>query len=423
MLRTNTRRDGNVAAVTAACLVGMLGVTALTLDGGMLMDKRRQVQAAADAAALAGAADLYWNWFSYYGKQDTPSGTARAAALAEAKANGYEDGVNGVTVQVRILPTTGPFANKDGHVEVVISASQTRFFSRLWGSDDTTYGARAVARGKRGGIYSGIMVLAPTGSGAFQTGGGGGVNLTGAPLIVNSNDPAAMIANGNGSSSAPGYYVVGTPGWSTPGGGSFTGTMYSGSQPVPDPLASLPVPDTSGLPVNRNGFKQSGNGNKTIDPGVYQGGISIQGGTVTMNPGIYYMQGGGFSVGGQGSVSGSGVMIYNDPQSNNDKIDISGQGSINLTPPTTGAYQGVLFFENRNSTVPVNIQGSNATAMTMTGTFYAASATLNVTGNGTQETIGAQYISYNVSLGGTAAFNVSWSPDITPGVREVWLVE
>src|SRR5437763_1432711 len=140
MLRTNTtRRGGNVAAVTAVCLIGILGVTALTMDGGLLMDKRRQVQAAADAAALAGASDLYYNWFSYYGKQDTPTQTAKAAALAEAKANGFENGVNGVTVDVRILPTTGPFAGKDGHVEVVISSSQKRFFSRLWGSDDITY--------------------------------------------------------------------------------------------------------------------------------------------------------------------------------------------------------------------------------------------------------------------------------------------
>jgi Flp pilus assembly protein TadG len=424
MPRTVARRDGNVAAVTAVCLIGILSVSALTLDGGLIMEKRRDAQSAADAAALAAAADLYYNWFTYFGKTDTPTGTAAAAAQAQAKANGYENGVNGVTVTVNILPKSGPFKNTDGHAEVIISASQKRFFSKIWASDDTTYGARAVARGKRGGISSGIMVLAPSGKGAYQTSGGGGVDLTGAPLIVNSNDAAAMVANGNGSSTAPQYYVAGVPGWSTPGGGSFVGTMYSGSQPMPDPLADLPVPDTTGLTVFKNGFKQSG-GNKssTIDPGVYTGGISIQGGTVTMNPGTYYMDGGGFNVGGTGSVSGSGVMIYNKPSSNNDKIDISGQGSINLTPPTSGTYQGVLFFEDRTSTVPVNINGSNATSMTMTGTFYAASATLNVSGNGTQQTIGAQYISYNVAISGNAAFSVSWSPDITPGVREVWLVE
>jgi hypothetical protein len=438
MLRTNHRRGGNVAALTAVSLVGLLGVAALTLDGGVLMDKRRSVQAAADAAALAGASDLYANWFTYYGKTDTPTGSGVKAAKAAAKANGYEDGVNGVEVKVYILPQSGPFASKDGHCEVIITASQKRFFSRLWGSDDISYGARAVARGKRGGISTGIMALAPSGKGSFTTGGGSGVTLTGAPLIVNSTDSQGLYANGNGTVSAPTFYLGGSPGWATPGGGIVDGTKVSNNPYQPDPLINLPVPvptqiDNYGNPVDathpamtvyKNGYSQSGSGKTaTLNPGVYQGGINIQGGSVTLNPGIYYMQGGGFNIGGQGSVVGAGVMIYNTGSANSDKIDISGQGSISLTPPTTGPYQGVLFFQDRTSTAPVNINGSSATAMTMTGTFYAASATLNVSGNGTQETIGAQYISYNVALGGNGTFSVNWSPDITPGVREVWLVE
>jgi hypothetical protein len=423
MLRTNPRRPGNVVAVTAVCLVGILSVTALALDGGLLMEKRRGVQTAADSAALAAAADLYWNWFTNFGKTDTPEGTAVAAAKAQAKANGYEDGVNGVTVTVNILPKSGPFMNVPGHAEVIISASQQRFFSGMWASDDTVYGARAVARGKRGGVNNGIIVLAPSGKGAFTTGGGAGMNLTGASMIVNSTDPAAMYANGGGAVNAPEFDVGGNPGYSIAGGGSFSGTIVPNMPPTPDPLADMPIPDTTNMTVFKNGFKSSGNKTSTIDPGVYVNGIQITGGTVTMNPGIYYMQGGGFSISGTGSVTGNGVMIYSAPQGNNDKIDISGQGNITLTPPTTGTYKGMLFFEDRTSTAPVNINGSGATSMYITGTFYAASATMNVTGNSAQSTIGAQYISYNLAIGGNGSFDVAWNPDITPGVREVWLVE
>src|SRR5206468_2059424 len=44
-------------------LIGVLSVVALSLDGGMMVDKRRSVQSAADAAALAAADDLYANWW------------------------------------------------------------------------------------------------------------------------------------------------------------------------------------------------------------------------------------------------------------------------------------------------------------------------------------------------------------------------
>ena len=50
----------------------------MSLDGGMLMDKRRQVQCAADAAALAAADDLYYNWWANKGAD--PTNTAAGCA-------------------------------------------------------------------------------------------------------------------------------------------------------------------------------------------------------------------------------------------------------------------------------------------------------------------------------------------------------
>jgi len=49
------RRTGTVIVVVAVCLIGILAFVALALDGGMLLDKRRQAQCASDAAALAAA--------------------------------------------------------------------------------------------------------------------------------------------------------------------------------------------------------------------------------------------------------------------------------------------------------------------------------------------------------------------------------
>jgi hypothetical protein len=422
------RREGTVVVVFAISLVVLLSFVALALDGGMLIDKRRQAQAASDAAALSAANELYANWWltsAAYGAQYKgldPDGKARAAALAAARANGFEDGVDGCAVTVNIPPTSGPFAGQACHTEVIISTSQQQYFSRIFGAETVAYGARAVSRGRRGGINNAIICLSPDDKGALNAGGNGTLTVTGAPIQVNSDHSEAMIANGNGTLTAPTFLVTGSPGYSTPGGGSFTGTIVPNSDPIPDPLASLPIPSTAGM-NSYNKVHVSGNRTVNLQPGIYNGGISATGGRVNLAPGVYYMQGGGFNISGQASLYGAGVLIYNAPESNSDKIDISGQGSIVLSPPTAGPYQGILLFQDRASTAPVSVSGSSGTTMTISGTFYAASANLSVTGNGNQQTIGSQYISYTLNLGGNGTYYCSWTPDITPGTREVLLVQ
>jgi Flp pilus assembly protein TadG len=46
------RRRGSIVILVAICLIALLGIVALALDGGVLLDQRRHVQAAADALAL-----------------------------------------------------------------------------------------------------------------------------------------------------------------------------------------------------------------------------------------------------------------------------------------------------------------------------------------------------------------------------------
>ena len=162
----------------------------------------------------------------------------------------------------------------------------------------------------------------------------------------------------------------------------------------------------------------------TLNPGVYVGGMHITGGTVTLNPGIYYLNGGGLSVSGSGSLLGAGVMIYNAPQSPSDVISISGSGNaITLSPMLSGPYAGVTLFQDRTSTNGVGISASPSTNITMTGTFYAAAATLSITGNGANQTLGSQYISYDLNLSGNGTYYCNWSAPNTPGTRDILLVE
>src|SRR5437667_3596854 len=147
--------------------------------------------------------------------------------------------------------------------------------------------------------------------GSLNAAGTAAVNVTGgAKVIVNSDDPSAAITNG-GMITAPEIDIVG--GVSTTGGkGGFFGGVNLGTEPQPDPLRNIPEPDMSSLAEQSKNKTQYSSGNHTLSPGVYHGGINVSGkGSLTLTPGIYYMDGGGFSMSGQGNLYAAGVMIFN----------------------------------------------------------------------------------------------------------------
>jgi hypothetical protein len=123
---------------------------------------------------------------------------------------------------------------------------------------------------------------------------------------------------------------------------------------------------------------------------------------------------------GQGNLIANGVMIFNAPQSSSDNIDIGGSGTVIMTPPTTGLYQGMLLFQDRTATNTIKVTGNGN--FNVTGTFYAANALVKVAGNG-DASIGSQYISRFLEIHGNGAFNVNYDPNQAVP-RRVWgLVE
>jgi hypothetical protein len=303
---------------------------------------------------------------------------------------------------------------------VVITSNQSRGFSALWGSGRLTVTARAVARGLWVTVSDGIIVLDPTAPSALNVTGGGRVNVVNASVIVDSNDAVAANATGGSIAAASEFDVTG--GYS----GTFIGPVYTGAQPSPDPLAYLAPPDPSTLTLQSNKKLTISNGNRTLQPGVYTGGIQISGNaSVTLSPGIYYMDTGGFSLGAGGNLSGNGVMIYNapSPKSNSDVISINGNpgATVSLSPPTSGPYQGISLFQDRTSAESLSLAGNGN--FTITGTFYAAAAQLSVAGNGSQSTIGSQYISDTLTVSGNGAININWTQDQTARTRYLGLVE
>src|SRR5262245_49390935 len=243
-------------------MIALLGMLALSLDGGSLLSERRQAQGAADAAAMAAAADLYYNYYVNYGLD--PGGTARASAFKNALDNGYpNDGLRS-DVEVFIPPITGPYTGQPGYVEVYIHSHQDRAFSNIFGSSKFTIHTRAVAVGLPMAPNVGILVLNPNEKSSFSVGGGGTTTIGGTPVIANSSDSGGTIANGGSLVIAPEYDLTG--GYSELGGAQLQGGKLLNQRPTEDPLTWIPYPDQSTMVIQSRNKTQETQGNIILSP-------------------------------------------------------------------------------------------------------------------------------------------------------------
>lgn len=427
-------RHGAVAILVAVLLTVVIGILAISMDGGLLLDNRRKVQGACDAAALAAGAALFANYPQIatggFGSCD-PNGAGAVAALASAASNGFTNQDGRSTVEVHIPPITGPFRDKAGYAEVTIAYEQPRYFSRIWGSAPTTVVARAVARARWGGTNIGVLVMDPTSKDALNASGTGSITVTGgtagspgAAVIVNSDNTTAAAATGGGGITAAAFEITG--GYT----GALHGPVETNVPPSADPLRYLPQPSKGSAGVMSVQAIGKGNKRYRLSPGFYTNLPTFNVGdeVILQQGGIIHVAGGGFKSTGASITmdpnSAGGVMIYNDPSGSaqSEQLQISGNsaGTVNLSALTSGPYAGILLWQNRTATQALSVSGGGN--FRLRGTFYAANAALTVTGNG-DAIIGSQYISRMLNLGGGGNTLIQYTDSGTARLREVLLVE
>lgn len=448
-------RRGVIVVLVALGLVGIISVVALTVDGGLLQLDYRKARAHADAAAMAGACVLYKGFPTQQGKD--PDEEAVKEAKKTAAKNGVKD--DGVTskIVVNVPPLDGPYKGKDGYIEVYVTYYVSRGFSRIFGSSTIPVEARAVARGAWVAPKAGVIILDYDDRASLNSQGNGAFTETGAPVIVNSNNPSATVSGGNGLLKAQEFYITG--GMSISGNGGLSteptpGQIFTGTHPTPDPLAYLPVPSVPADGTMTKTSLGSGNFQYTLTPGRYTNLPSFNTGdevifeqaSTNAAAGIFYLDGGGLR--SQGAIlklgSGSGgIMIYNKPaDSNSDKIQITGNpaGKVLLSGLTSGPYSGMVLWQERSAAVDVLVEGNGE--FSLQGTFYAAGAKLNVNGNGKTTVgdtgfyyddsgnkisggskIGSQYIVKNLSLGGNGNVRLDYRENRVAHTRILTLVE
>jgi hypothetical protein len=362
--------QGQMMLLVTVALIVLLGLAGLATDFGLLWTEKRQIQTAADAAAVAGALAV------------VSGGNATTAAKTDSSVNGFTDGSNSVTVTVNNPPTSGAYAGDSSAVEAIVSKPESTYFLRVLGYNSVPIEGRAVAHT---GAHDCIYVMDPSANNALVASGGSSLSSS-CGILVNSNSTSGLVASGGACVSAT---AIGVNASSESQAGCVSPAANFNVPRAPDPLAYLtePTPGTcTASTTSGNGYTAT-NG-ATISQGTYCGGIKVQGGaTLNLNPGLYILNGGGLTVSGTSNIIGDGVTFYNTGTSSGSTaykpIVVSGGSTTSLTAPTSGSYAGILFFEARGLSTSSNGQKnaiSGASGAQFTGALYFLNSELDFTG-------------------------------------------
>ena len=272
------------------------------------------------------------------------------------------------------------------------------------GSSVTTSNTTASVAGN-----AAIILFACTSGKGPSTDAGNGTIVVGGneDIVVASKNAAAVVVSGNGKVTVSEIDLESTTETQVSGNGKINAQIDTSvpAADAADPFASLAAP---AVPIAQfSAANIAGNTVFTLQPGTYVGGIHISGNAnVTLAAGIYYLKGGGFTVSGSATVTGTGVLLYNAPQYANVVISISGIVNVTLSAPTRGAYQGVAIFQDRGSSAPISVTGNGV--LNLYGALYAAKGTVNVSGNGLLDFHGTngRLITWDLSVSGNGALSV-----------------
>ncbi len=413
-------RSGQMLIFTTLSVFFLFSIIGLAVDLGYSYFKKLQTQAAADAAASAAAIYAGANGsvcgaggvvcgttYSCLNPPTSPPTTAMQAGCLYAQANGF---LNAGSQSVSLISNNTTPPNETGNspsywVQANISETVPHLFLYWAGFQSGSVASQAIAGITVTPASSCVYVLSNTASQALTITGAASLTATDCGVYVNSSANSAIYMTGSAAIRANQIKVHGTTNicaFSC----SSTPTPTTGAPTVADPFASLPAP-TVPTGCYKTSYNLASSNTDTISPnGTFCGGITVGGAAhLIMNGGTYIINGGGFNVGNSGIVTANGpVTIFLTGNSTWPAagMQLSGNSTTTLSAPSSGTYQGVLFYQDRNVTYTTgNAQGGSA-HLNATGSFYFPTTAVSLSGAVAASKIAM--ICSTLSITGSASF-------------------
>ena len=444
LARTTRRRaqSGQAIAIVAGMLVALTVLAALVFDIGLTMSDRRNLQAAADAAALAGARSLpvgtsqaHWTAMQYLSASlGFTLPVASCSGAGACSAGTYS--VGGYSIQFTDAMRPNSIVLYPSVLDVVVNHQQPSVFARMFGISQLTSAAaaRAITPGPQ--IDGSVYAVAAVSGNAMINGGGAAFQTVTGPVYAYGSFGANNVPHSTGVPSVQTNYDAtpcpGNPANRLDNGGGSNSLNYNTTDGLPMPNSTnVPPPITfdnaspvaTGPTYTSAAAAQDALGN--WKPGIYNG-FAPSGGK--MNGGVYkIINTAGIALGSitntvhttSGTSNGAYAVAIVLDSSDSGTLDISNailNGLDDLNPPgytgprdPAGTHNFVIFGGNGANAFAGSISIGPGATTDMSGIIYLPKVTYVSHGNSSPQFTGSLTVaSMTVNGGGNGAQVFHW---------------
>ena len=400
---------GNALILAAAALPLLIGSAGLATDTIQWALWKRQLQRAADSAAIAGVYDRV--------QHNGGTGTTSAAVDHDLTLNQHTN----ISLQSGYPQVTYPAnaGSQKNQVRVVLAVKRPLSFSGMFMADAPliTTTAQAATVGSSGEF----CVL------SLQNNSKTGIQATGNTTIsmdcgMMTNSTATNAAAGQGSANVTATTLAASGGIQQ--SSNWHVTSYQPYSPaLEDPYATLTPSAADGdfdhcsasppsLTVNNS------NSGLVVSGGACYSSLNVNSNrTLTLKDGIYVINGGNADIQGTLNLTNAVLLLTNKSSATNAPIgsfDNNSSGQIKATAMTTGKWAGMALYQDRRATdsaptgnitasSPNKINGNSTNKIT--GVVYFPNQQLTYNGNGTGTATCTQFVAKRIYWSGSSGLN------------------
>jgi len=372
---------GNVSIFFALALFPITAGVGAAVDYSRANGVKSQLQAALDAAVLAGAGDTTTN------QNNTAKNTFDGNFVPK---------ISGVTSSPSFQ------ANADGTYTGTATASvPTSLLGVVHVNALNVSVTSTAAVASKGSNPLCLIALNLTAQSAFDYSGSAAVNASNCTIQVNSNHAKAVTLSGSAKINSKENCFVGKS--STSGSAAISPAPDAVCKAMKDPYASMALPSVGAC--DYTDYKPANN--ETLQPGVYCKGLKISSASVTFAPGLYVIKDGLLQSSGGSTMNGNGVSFF--LTGNGAGMQTSGGSSWHLVAMSTGELKGFVFFLDPSSTPASNSELSGTSELYFEGVLYFARQMLKLSGGSTAYATApfTSYIADTFDLSGSSNLNIN----------------
>jgi len=386
-------RRGNALVIAGAALPLIIGSAGLASDTIQWVLWKRQLQRAADSAAIAGV---------YATMQSQTVATAVSTDLTKNQNTG-------ITLQSGYPQITYPtITNAANAVNVVLAVQRPLGFSGVFMASAPIITASATAATVTTGVYC-VVSLENTSATGITATGNSDIDL-GCGMITNSTSLNAAIATGSSSVTATPIAAVGD---------IQDSTHWNDAELLPftvaekDPFADVDVPPFTGCQGNTNKLQVTSGQtyDHQTDTGIQCFSDMSLNGNVTLGSATYIIDSGDLSIGAQANVTCDGcTFVLTNSNSGTSgvqigNVNINGGAQLNLDAPDSGTFDNILFYQDRRASAGSSqtnqINGNSASVLS--GAFYFPTRTLDINGTSNLTFDCGQFVARTVNFSGNGS--------------------